>query len=136
VPDRIPVVKVWLNRAEGPTYETGPRTVKSLSEASDVIHGWAKSAPPHGQGYDKTDFRVEWADGETYEGRLDMDQNHRVIRNPLGEQMQDHLLFLSGLRRPSRFDREEYERYLESIKYGEDSENRAAALRMLLTHEM
>jgi hypothetical protein len=136
VPDRIPVVSVWLNRAEGPTRETGQRTVKSLSEADDVIHRWATSAPLHGQGYDKTDFRVEWADGETYEGRFDMDQNHQVIRNPLGEQMQDHLLFLSGLRRPSRMNREEYERYLESIKYGEDSENRANALRMLTSYEM
>jgi hypothetical protein len=35
---------------------------------------WAQTAPEPGNGYDKVDFEVAWADGESYSGRYDMNR--------------------------------------------------------------
>lgn len=136
MPDRVPVVQVWLNRAEGPTREVGERTVSSLADADVVIHNWAASAPKPGQGYDKVDFEVRWDDGETYKGRFDMTQNHRGSPNLIGNAVQHHLLFLSGLHRPDHWERDQYDRYLEEIGFGKGGKKRAEILRKLDTYEM
>lgn len=134
--DRIPVVRVWLNRAEGPTREIGQRTVSSLADADSILHKWATSAPKEDQGYNKVDFRVEWADGNTYQGRFDMDQGHIKGTNLLGSQIQDHFLFLSGLRRPSHYAREVYDRYLAELGYEPGSDKRMDVLHALEAYEM
>jgi len=57
------------------------RPLSTWSEAEDAIHTMAKVAPEHG--YDKTGFRVEWADGEVYEVRLDIARVVVEVPRPL-----------------------------------------------------
>jgi hypothetical protein len=131
---KIPVKSVWLNRAEGPIRETGARTVDSLSAADAQLKRWAHSAPKKGGGYDKTDFRIEWADGETYEGRYDLQREDEGKSNLLGSHVQHYLNFHAGLFCPEHMSREDYENYLKRV--GADETQRAATLAFLQNYEL
>lgn len=113
---KIKVKEVWLNRAEGPRGQTGERTVHSLEDADETLRDWARTAPKPSGGYDKTDFKVTFADGETYEGRYDLTQEDRKKKSLLGTHIQENLLFHGGLHRPSHLTAEQYDRYLEGIQ--------------------
>lgn len=66
----IPVKKITITRAEGPTIKCGkPHEFPSFIQASAWLWNQAYTFPK--LGYDKHDFKVEFEDGETYEGRLD-----------------------------------------------------------------
>jgi len=68
----VPVKSITITRAEGPSDQCGhPQTVSSFAEASTVLVRNSHAAPKGG-GYDKHDFRVEWENGDTYEGRYDL----------------------------------------------------------------
>ena len=67
----IPVTKIIITRAEGPCDLCGkPKTFKTFEGASAWLNRQGYTFPKTG-GYDKHDFTVIWADGETYNGRLD-----------------------------------------------------------------
>ena len=69
---RIRVAAITITRAEGRTEECGkPITVSTWREANDVLSLWGITAPTEG-GYDKCDFKVTWANGETHVGRYDL----------------------------------------------------------------
>src|SRR4030067_1467924 len=70
---KIPVKQVMLKRVEGVSNSEIRKwyTFPSFAEANKKVRGNAQSAPKTG-GYDKHDFKVIWADGKTYEGRLDV----------------------------------------------------------------
>lgn len=71
----IALAKIELTRAEGPIENCGKAMpVDSWAAADGQLTRWAHTAPEPGQGYDKVDFKVTWADGETYEGRYDMNR--------------------------------------------------------------
>lgn len=73
---KSPVNFITLARAEGLEHECGkPVTVSTWDAASATLSGWAWSAPKDG-GYDKCLFKVEWANGETYQGRFDLQYRH------------------------------------------------------------
>lgn len=76
------------------------RVFKSFLEADQALMRCAMSAP-EGGGYDKTDFRVEWENGEVYDGRFDLDHDHRVGGPLLEQQMRRHLEFYAGEHRPA-----------------------------------
>ena len=74
---KIPVVTVEILWSENPTFQDRygdlePKTAVSfptLHAANSLLRELAETAPGPRGGYDKTAFRVTWADGETYEGR-------------------------------------------------------------------
>lgn len=73
---KSPVKSITLTRAEGLEHECGkPVTVSTWDAASATLSGWAWTAPKDG-GYDKCLFTVEWANGETYQGRFDLEYRH------------------------------------------------------------
>ncbi len=70
---KIKAVRITLDRAEGLTSECGPKPpVTTFAEANALLRRMAHTAPPKGRGYDKTDFKIEFADGQVYEGRIDL----------------------------------------------------------------
>lgn len=133
---KIPVKSVFLNRAEGPTRDIGQRTVPSFEAADDQLRRWARTAPKKGGGYDKTDFKVEWADGETYDGRYDLQREDTTKSNLLGSHIQHYLAFHAGLFCPEHMQRADYENYLVQSGCGEGSEKRAATLEFLQNYEL
>jgi hypothetical protein len=119
---KIPVAKVEILWSENPRFQDrygglDPKTAPSfptLHAANCLLTELAETAPGPRGGYDKTAFRVTWADGEIYEGRYDL--HHRQCRqeNPngridLGDHMRVFLEFYAGLRKPSHMSREDYE---------------------------
>jgi len=102
---KIAVKSVWLNRAEGPVEEC----VKVLLEGSDsletaqaVFAKWGKTAPEKGGGYDKCDFKVTFEDGETYEGRYDLQNTgYNDSGETVAQQMANFVGFLAGTKRPA-----------------------------------
>lgn len=133
---RIPVLRIWLNRAEGPTSEIGQRTVTSFQDADAVIRRWATSAPATGKGYDKVDYKIDWQNDHSYGGRFDMDRSHVTKSDILAQAVRDGLLFFAGLRRPSSISQEQYEKFLAERGFGEGSDQRKNALEALQTLEM
>ena len=122
--------EITLVRGEGPTEECDqPVMVGSYAEASAVLARWARTAPASG-GYDKCDFSVSWEDGETYEGRYDL-QNTGF--NDSGEtingQMHSFLGFLAGTVRPAWVDDAKW----ATIRKDKEADGSAASAREFLS---
>lgn len=72
------VSKVEITRAEGPSVLCGiTHTFSYLSGANAILRRWAWAMPENQRGYDKCDFRVTFTDGDTYEGRFDLQVTDR-----------------------------------------------------------
>jgi len=111
---KIPVSKIIVNRVEGPTRELkGPRTAATFKEANRILAGWALSAPPIG--YDKVDFKVEWADGNSYTGLYDLVRED-ASRASLDGHIREVASFYAGLRRPHDLDQDKYEFMVKSME--------------------
>jgi hypothetical protein len=102
---KIGVREIRLERAEGPSPLPGPRTVASFEEADAVLREWARTAP-EGGGYDKCDFRITYADGDTYEGRYDLTRG--MDEGTLARHVQCHVLFYAGLWMPPHLTEARY----------------------------
>lgn len=114
----IPVEKIELGRAEGPSKECYAVTVRTFAEAQKQLKKWGRSAPRPREaggtgGYDKTDFKVTFADGDTYDGRYDLIYGGTDDSgDDLFGHIKSHLLFLANERRPVwTLAREDGERY-------------------------
>ena len=72
----------------------GPRDFTDLDSASAFLSslGYPKSG-----GYYKTGFEVHWDNGESYEGRIDLDGPYPDLR----EHIKRVLLFSAGVAKPS-----------------------------------
>jgi hypothetical protein len=108
--------KITITRAEGPSALCGkPRTFEG-PDCWDASRKWLFSQchtfPAQG-GYDKHDFCVTFADGETYEGRLDC-KHASCGENDLNvaSHMRSFLRFYAGLHCPAHMTRERYEAFL------------------------
>jgi len=108
---KIPVKSIWLDRAEGPNWDLGERTVASFEAADQVLRKWAETAPKGG-GYNKVDFKVTWKDGETYEGRYDLVRED-MLKASLSTHIREFCSFHGGLWCPSHLKRAEYDKYIE-----------------------
>jgi hypothetical protein len=115
--EKIRVQSVFLERAEGPTAECIAVTVPTLTEATATLRRWSWSAPKPGGGYDKCDFRVTFADGETYEGRYDL-QRDLAGEGPLSKHIRDFMLFCAGQRRPSHMTEDVYRGFVH-VQFGD-----------------
>ncbi len=133
---KIKVKKITLDRAEGPTALLGPPVTRSSFEDADrILRDWAHTAPAGG-GYDKVDFRIEWQDGETYEGRYDMKREDESRANLLGSHVQEFLSFQGGLWCPPHLSREDYEAYLERMEREKGAPKRMDYVRFLQKYEL
>jgi hypothetical protein len=96
----IPVKSITLTRAEGPTEDCGTITVASWAAATAALRKWAATAPGPGDGYDKCDVTIEWADGERITERYDLVSLD--IKTPnLASWFRRLVTFAAGLAKPS-----------------------------------
>lgn len=121
------VLSITLERAEGPIAECGQsKVVSSFDHADAVLWGWAATAPKRGGGYDKCDFLVNFSNGDTYQGRFDLQYEDRFKRRLLQDQISHHLAFMAGTGKPSHMTEEDYVDFLAHAQ-----EFRAEAMALL-----
>ena len=111
-PARIRAIKFELNRAEGPSAECGPaEPVTTWMDADNILRKWSLTAPEFG-GYDKCDFTITYADGETYTGRYDLKRHDIGFPELLARHIRGFVEFCAGLHCPSHMTTEQYREYL------------------------
>jgi hypothetical protein len=106
----VPLKNIFLLWTESSDQSWLSRPLSTWSEAEDAIHAMAAVAPEYG--YDKTRFRVEWADGEVYEVRLDIARVVVGIPCPLAGHVRRALEFTSGRWRPANMTEERQQSFL------------------------
>jgi hypothetical protein len=106
----IPLKSITVLWPESSDESALNRPLSTWSEAEDAIHAMAKVAPMCG--YDKTGFRVEWADGEIYEVRLDIARVVVEVPFPLASHVRRALEFTSGRWRPANMTEERQQSFL------------------------
>lgn len=112
---KFAAVSILLNRAEGPTAECGEILlaarpgVSAWDRADAQLRAWSHTAPGKGGGYDKCDFTVTFADGETYKGRYDL--HHMEVETPsLARHVRGELEFYTGDHCPAHMSAADYAR--------------------------
>lgn len=88
----IIVKAITIKWSESPDFET-PRTFTDFESADQFLRELARNAPGPGGGYYKTDFEIEFEDGETYSGRYDL-TNHETV--DLARHVRQFAKFYSG----------------------------------------
>ena len=106
---KIQVKEIVITRAEGLISECGKKFIaKSYSDAEAILSQMSKTAPQSG-GYDKTDFIVTFADGETYQGCYDL----RYTREEsLGEHMRNFIEWYAGLTQNPHCGKIQYDAFM------------------------
>lgn len=104
------ITSVFVERAEGPTELCKSYTFSNVPSAEAYLRKGAYTAPATG-GYDKHDFKITFSDGDTYEGRIDLERKHVA-----GYSIRDHVIgymkFLAGERKPAHMTEREYQSFL------------------------
>jgi hypothetical protein len=122
-PERATVRAITFNWSEGKHLLFDfPHTVKTWELADQFLWGMAPDAPTGGA-YDKTDFTVTMSNGNTYQGRFDLQPHHYGEPNLINGQMYEHLLFSAGLYKPCHMRYSHYAEYL--LTFGESGANEA-----------
>ena len=114
----IPAKRITIERVEGYIDEAVKLTIEPGHGPGDIWQAanrilllWSLSAPKGGA-YDKCDFRVEYEDGELYQGRFDL--QHWTCETPdLAKHMRRFVSFNGGLFRPAWCETEQYRTVLE-----------------------
>lgn len=120
---KIRAVKFELYRAEGPIDDSdNTATVNTWTEADNVLKHWALTAPEPGHGYDKCDFKITYADGETYEGRYDLKQHDTQFPELIAYHIRGFQEFYAGTRRPDWMSEEKYAKLMED-EYSQEAVN-------------
>lgn len=135
----ITATTITITRAEGPTRLCGKTQTFTGPSCWDQASKWLNSQSysfPRGGGYDKHDFQVVFADGETYEGRLDC--QHSLCSDPdldVAKHVYDFVTFLAGQKRPPHESEQEYERHLANIEQSNPG-SKAGAIQWLQTYQI
>jgi hypothetical protein len=106
----VPLKNIFLLWTEFSGQSAFNRPISTWSETEDAIHAMAKVAPE--RGHDKTGFRVEWADGEVYDVRLDIARVVVEIPCSLASHARRALEFTSGRWRPANMTEERQQSFL------------------------
>lgn len=116
--EHLRLTKIMVNRAEGKHWECIKRDFTSLAEAEAFLRKAAETAPVHG-GYDKCDFTLTFSDGQQYDGRIDLTNEHTAGYS-ISKHVRDVCEFHAGVRCPSHIERSAYENYLQNMVKPED----------------
>ena len=108
---KIKVVKINLYRAEGRVQDCVAATATRFSAADAWLRCWSTTAPDDGS-YHKCDFTIEWADGETYEGRYDLKKHDGSLDNLIGRHVRRFLEWQGGIAKDPWCGPAEYQEYL------------------------
>jgi hypothetical protein len=112
------IVKVEIERAEGPVVLCTKHEFTTVESAQAHIMAHRSSYPAHG-GYDKHDVHITWADGEQVEIRMDCaNQSERSdVDNDLliADHVRRFISFHAGLYRPPHMSPERYKAILAQM---------------------
>ena len=73
---------------------------------------WGHTAPDKDEGgYDKCDFKVVWENGESYEGRFDLQKGGNDGGEGFWDSLKGRVEFYACVRRPSHFKDEHWENH-------------------------
>lgn len=115
----IAVKSVTLVWAEGRTEEYYrrllPKTFSSFEAANRWLRWMAAEAPDDGS-YNKTDFKIEWKDGQVYEGRYDLKRHDAGLPDLLQRHVRNFASYYSGRWRPPHIPPEHFERFIDGIE--------------------
>jgi hypothetical protein len=110
------------------------RPFETWTVAEEAIRQMATVAPMP-RAYDKTGFHITWADGETYEGRIDLDREMALQPCPLADHVRAFLLHSSGRKRPINLTEEHHRELLAAQEHHNPGSTEAAG-RLLDTHQV
>lgn len=98
---KIVATQIVITRAEGPNYLCGhPHTFEGPTCWEDARRWLGSQASTFASsGYDKHDFVITWADGNTYDGRLDCKRDGTDTN--VAEHVRDFQRFCAGIDRPA-----------------------------------
>lgn len=97
---KIQAVKIVITRIEGPNVLCDRPTEFVGADCWEQANAWLLAMAPTfpASGYDKHDFTIEWANGETYFGRLDCEASNDLDVAGHVRRMAE---FIAGLHRPA-----------------------------------
>lgn len=107
------MVKIELERLEGPIDLEQYAEVTTWKEADRKLQDWAITAPD--LGYEKVRFTVKYEDGFEYTGRFDLKKEHQFESDMLGRHMKKYLNWISKIN-PKRAD--EVQKILDTYEMG------------------
>lgn len=116
--EKIQVVSITFEWSES-NQVADNTTVKTFAEAEAIIFSIA--AHKDTQGYDKTGFKITWADGETYSGRIDVLSSYTSGKE-LMKHIEDHCLYFAGERIAYHPNVEEYHNSLKAYEVNEEKQ--------------
>lgn len=101
---------IVIERAEGRLEDLLKVEVKSYEAANKIIQIMAVTAPPIGNGYDKTDFIVTWDDEIEYKGRLDL-QYEMSLEFDLQKRIKEGM---DGMLKSDLVSKDDYNEFIEN----------------------
>ncbi len=131
--NRILVSTITITRAEGLVEECDkPETVHSWEAADRLLLDWSVTAPKNG-GYDKCDFELVFADGETYSGRYDLMHHSKEVPHLAGH-VRAHCGTVAGWLKPEWVESDEEWERIKARQLSMFSAARIEAVRNFLRH--
>jgi hypothetical protein len=132
---KIKVKSIVFEYAEGSQDEKKSYLKKPYTDwahANKAVREMAYYASPEG-GYDKTTFTIHWADGETYEGRIDVNYKMTEEQRPLTDHVLYHLKWMAGqVEKPAHLKPEDFKRAQDVIK----AQHKAEALNFIQRYDL
>lgn len=107
------LIKVEIERYEGPTEECITVTLTSWEEAEQTLRRWAKTAPVNSA--DKCYVAIYFDNGDTFKEGFGLKRKHRNNAG-FARFVRQELMFMTGEWRTSDITKEQHERYLKTIK--------------------
>jgi hypothetical protein len=86
----VKIKSAWIERVEGKIEECIKINCTSFEKLNYAVKLMSLSAPEKGNGYDKTDFFIEFEDGETYKGGIDLQKEYATN----GYSVQKHIIYV------------------------------------------
>lgn len=105
---KIPMTQITLLFSEAPDFI--PQSFTRWSAAHQALLQISTTMPSTHGAY-KTDFRITFADGFLYHGRIDITPE----RYNLAQHIQGFCAFYAGTRQPAHLSEDQYHHFLESL---------------------
>jgi hypothetical protein len=113
---QIPVQSVELLYAEGRIgfTEQFMKTYEDLDQSDIALRKMASDAPDCGS-YNKVGYKVTFADGETYEGRICLKRHDEFHSHIISRSMGSFVGFHAGRHCPDHMTRKSYQQFLDRL---------------------
>lgn len=108
--DTVPMLRVLITWSECPLFEGGEFYTTWAEANAAMLRGAAHHGA--GGGYYKTGFLVAWADGHTYEGRIDLNDKDSNLSEHIRQHCEAHVS------KPAHMTQESWDGYMQFVTKG------------------